>query len=635
MKRGHNRPSSKLSTVPETAPTAKRIAVPFAHRSGELAILRRARDRCRHSATTINSGIAIPAIAKRMWKASEIAICNRAARRSSTARDTRPDPAPVDSVQTERVSVYHLRMANRGGGALISAVVLATSISISGCDCGGSAVACTTSSECESGEICRDSVCVRLPDGAVLDGAVEDGRVAMDGEPPFDGAGRDGDVGDTGVCAEATGEPGRLPVDVIVMVDQSASTGEERDAIQANINTNLGDVLEASGLDYRVILIYGDANALCPAPPLGVAGDCAADNPPRFYRVLQPVNNSDELTLLLWTYDGASRTPNSCHRREGIVAAWRDYLRFESLKVFIVFSDDDPTTFRRSGGPANCPSRPGGAFPGCSNADCLSLTGTSATCGTDCPNFNCPTFATGPADWGGGDFPTELYALEPHRMVGTRMENPFGSPENPRWVFHSLIGVSSLLEPTDPVSDRCAICASGGNTAENAGVTYQALSRLTGGVRFPSCNTDYSPVFTRISSMLAPIACELTLEDTGLGTVDPDCTNVLYYPGGGSTAEAIPRDDGVACDAGANGWQFAGGMTRIRVCGAACARIQADPDARIEIEVGCEPVTCPPDCADGGVVGDAGSCVPEICGNGIDDDCDGLVDELDRDCILF
>ncbi len=32
MNPGHNRPSSNESTVPETAPTAKRMAVPFAQR---------------------------------------------------------------------------------------------------------------------------------------------------------------------------------------------------------------------------------------------------------------------------------------------------------------------------------------------------------------------------------------------------------------------------------------------------------------------------------------------------------------------------------------------------------------------------------------------------------------------------
>ena len=31
MKRGHRRPNSNDNTVPETAPTANRMAVPFAH----------------------------------------------------------------------------------------------------------------------------------------------------------------------------------------------------------------------------------------------------------------------------------------------------------------------------------------------------------------------------------------------------------------------------------------------------------------------------------------------------------------------------------------------------------------------------------------------------------------------------
>ena len=39
----------------------------------------------RRSATTIMSGIAIPTTAKTMWNASEIPICERAARRSDTA----------------------------------------------------------------------------------------------------------------------------------------------------------------------------------------------------------------------------------------------------------------------------------------------------------------------------------------------------------------------------------------------------------------------------------------------------------------------------------------------------------------------------------------------------------------------
>src|SRR5215208_5386914 len=90
MKLGQRSPSSKESTVPDTAPTANRIAVPFAHR---LASSRYAGSpvRChRRSATTISAGIPIPMTANTMWNASDIAICERAARRSGmTGRGTR------------------------------------------------------------------------------------------------------------------------------------------------------------------------------------------------------------------------------------------------------------------------------------------------------------------------------------------------------------------------------------------------------------------------------------------------------------------------------------------------------------------------------------------------------------------
>src|SRR5689334_2884898 len=48
--------------------------------------------RChRHSATTMSTGIAMPTIAKRMWKPSDMAICERAARRLGMA-DTHGRP---------------------------------------------------------------------------------------------------------------------------------------------------------------------------------------------------------------------------------------------------------------------------------------------------------------------------------------------------------------------------------------------------------------------------------------------------------------------------------------------------------------------------------------------------------------
>ena len=78
MNAGHSSPSSKERTVPETAPTANRIAVPRAHL---LARSRYSAPPVRTqaaSAATIITGIAMPMTAKMMWNASDSPICQRA-----------------------------------------------------------------------------------------------------------------------------------------------------------------------------------------------------------------------------------------------------------------------------------------------------------------------------------------------------------------------------------------------------------------------------------------------------------------------------------------------------------------------------------------------------------------------------
>jgi hypothetical protein len=430
-----------------------------------------------------------------------------------------------------------------------------------GCECAASGAACASSNDCTRGQMC-----IR---GACYDEGQDAGRVVQPDSsviPGFDG----------GSCATASAAVAPLPVDVIIVVDQSASTGEERDAISQNINTNLVEILEASGLDYRVILINSDP-ALCP-PGLANPADCLASNPPRYYRVPQAVNNSDELTLILWTYGGEGRRPNSCVRVANAALGWRDHLRYDALKVFVVFSDDDPESYSASGGQPACGGTTDAfcdpAPAGCPNRDCAAI-----DWGSECPNFNCPTYADRPADWAGGrDFPTELYALEPAGM--------FGTPAAPRWIFHSLVGLDRTREPDEPLSGLCDLCDQDGNTAVAAGITYQKLSILTGGLRFPSCNTDYSPVFTRIASTIVPLACELVIEPTAVGgAIDPMLTNVVFTPGDGRPPERLLLDSR-PCDV-ADGWQWNTDFTRIRLCGAACDRVESDPAGEVSITVGC------------------------------------------------
>jgi len=69
------------------------------------------------------------------------------------------------------------------------------------------------------------------------------------------------------------------------------------------------------------------------------------------------------------------------------------------------------------------------------------------------------------------------------------------------------------------------------------------------------------------------------------GGVDRSKVNVTFKPGGGKP-ETIGLDDSTSCDA-ANGWQYSADGSKIELCGAACDRVQADPEGEVRIQLGC------------------------------------------------
>ena len=71
--------------------------------------------------------------------------------------------------------------------------------------------------------------------------------------------------------------PGKS-VDVIFVVDNSASMEDEIAAVRANINQNFAAIVQASAVDLRVILLslYGTSGTnICIGPPLAGA-ECGA-----------------------------------------------------------------------------------------------------------------------------------------------------------------------------------------------------------------------------------------------------------------------------------------------------------------------------------------------------------------------
>lgn len=67
-----------------------------------------------------------------------------------------------------------------------------------------------------------------------------------------------------------------LPVDIIIVIDNSGSMSTEIKGVQDNINKNFAAILENSGLDYRVILVaaygkYTSQRVCIEAPLSGIA----------------------------------------------------------------------------------------------------------------------------------------------------------------------------------------------------------------------------------------------------------------------------------------------------------------------------------------------------------------------------
>lgn len=123
-----------------------------------------------------------------------------------------------------------------------------------------------------------------------------------------------------GVSSTATAQ--LQPADIIIAVDTSGSMDEESAEVQANLNA-FASLIVASGIDVHVVLI-ADANVCIPAP-LG-SGQCggADENLPSFRHVVQTVNSTDALSLMISTYP-----------------LWSSSLRPGATKTLAVVSDDD------------------------------------------------------------------------------------------------------------------------------------------------------------------------------------------------------------------------------------------------------------------------------------------------------
>jgi hypothetical protein len=340
------------------------------------------------------------------------------------------------------------------------------------------------------------------------------------------------------VTVASTAALEREPVDIILVLDNSGSMRDEIDAVERNINVNFARVLEDAEVDYRVILISrhrrdvrgpsGEAStSICVQEPLSTLEDCPADAPGLSDRFFH-------YSIKIESTDSFERIAESLNqpldRFDLTVSGWSEWLRPGAKKVFLELSDDDAET---------------------SVADFL-------------------------------------------RELTTRAPEHFGTdPGRPAFVFHSIVGVverspaGTPYLPADPVESTR--CTGNDNNVENAGETYQELSRMTGGLRFPLCQfNDYDVVFRTIAGDVVRRSgnlCQFEIPSPPAGrTLDLDTIAVSV-----ATEGAEPKLLGQALAVEACGPDaFVVQDGHIALCPQTCSAAESEPAARVEVLFTCQ-----------------------------------------------
>ena len=379
------------------------------------------------------------------------------------------------------------------------------------------------------------------PNNPDTDGdGVPDGIEVEVGSDPTD-ATDDSCAGDSAMATQ-----GKKPADIIVIIDNSGSMGEESDEVELRINGDLAARLEAKMVDYRVIMLadFGQPDGtdatdptLCIGPPLSPQDCMAAMLPakppegPRYRHYDQHVDSKDSLTVAVREFDDPAGDDGLRSGAAQYPGGWGRLLRTDSIKFFMEISDD-----------------------------------------------NANDGSTGAVNTAAG-FDTQI------RQKYMTMY-PTASPLE--YVFHSIIGVESnpngkVWLPTDPL--RTMQCTPG---AVNAGPIYQDLSINSKGLRFPLCDrTEFDAIFNAIADDVidgVTLPCTYDPDPTGQGQVDVNRSAVVYKPGGGSTFERFTRVD--SADQCVDGAFYIVDQT-FELCPATCSRVGADPAGKVTIRVGC------------------------------------------------
>lgn len=332
----------------------------------------------------------------------------------------------------------------------------------------------------------------------------------------------------TGDCVAETLDPEvtSIPVDIILIVDTSFSMAPAIGAVQASINVDFAQILEQSGVDYRVIVLGGLTDTqvpICISSPLSNT-DC--NPPPPVPAINDHYKHYDAETgsgaflssILAWY-----ATPDKHGLAPG---GYQDFLRPEATKVFLGMTD-----------------------------------GTSAS-----------------GDPSGGDaFDAGLLALQP---------SVFGTPGDRQYKFHLIVEMPSNMPADAPWLPEDPIIGNAGSLEQVAilsgGWRFPLSQTQSFSVLFQEVAEDVVAT--------TPIACEFPIPDAPMGEIDPDTIEIDYYPGNLPPAIPFHQVvDLAACEPNAFYIANASVLLCPDTCALVQADIMAKLDVRYGCDVGFDP----------------------------------------------
>lgn len=386
----------------------------------------------------------------------------------------------------------------------------------------------------------------------------------------FDGGTEDASLNEDTACVATSlqADYEQRPADIIFIIDNSESMTEEIDSVQKNINQNFASIIQRSGIDYRVIMLsrHGSSTqeqSVCIEAPLG-SGSCSPvpanpnTNPPHFYQYNLDVGSVDSLCLAIDTVKGAIPP-----RGEATSPGWSQWLRQDSLKVFVEITDDGVDCSTKSLG-ANAMQTDDGDI-------------TLYDLDDDLPENENVAGGTRSAE----AFDAALTALAPEH---------FGSTSARNYMFFSFVGIKENTPPTTPwppdVPATWEQCRPG---SVDPGTTYQSLSVMTGGLRYPINQYDtYDAVFQAIADSVisgAKLTCEIEVpEAPGGHSIDLETVQIEFTPSNGGQKQIFAQ---VKSPEECKAMSFYIEEGLIRLCPETCSMAVQDNAASMNLLYGC------------------------------------------------